>query len=158
MLLEIAYTANCQMQYLEKMCATKHDTRNTDSVILWVWQQFCLCFLFLLWTICTYLVEILPLATIAEYWTSLVDNRTTFDTPEFVFVFVTNNLHLPTWNSTSCTYCRILHKPGGKQHYFWYSWVWKLHGNQHVLLVPRYISQSQPLYSQIPGWFVYFLE
>ena len=31
MLLEIAYTANCQMQYFEKMCATKHDTRNTDS-------------------------------------------------------------------------------------------------------------------------------
>ena len=91
MLLEIAYTTNCQMQYLEKMCATKHDTRNTDTV-----SVTAILSLFLLRTICTFLVEILPLAPTAEYCTSLVDNRTTFGSPEFVFVFVTNNLHLPT--------------------------------------------------------------
>ena len=53
-------------------------------------------FLFLLQTICTYLLEILPLAPTAEYCTSLVDNSTTFGTPEFVFVFWLSkyNLHL----------------------------------------------------------------
>ena len=40
-------------------------------------------FLFLLQTICTYLLEILPLALTAEFCTSLVENSTTFGTPEF---------------------------------------------------------------------------
>ena len=58
-------------------------------------------------------------------------------------------MHLASWNSVSRTYCRILCKPDGKQHYCWYPWVWDLPWQSTFSTGARYSA-----FHCLPSWVI----